>query len=380
MNILHITHDDLDAVGGELAVRTKFEGNNIKTVWCNYRGANPVDDVVDDVIKNKCVFEGVKYDKIIVSDISMNENNAERLDALRESADIELSMFDHHQPAVQRFVKDGQTKYPWMTIDKTKCGALITAEMLGVTEIMSEETFKIIDAYDRFLTDEKHAELFEKGKIMNYLLYTQHHKKGRLDLAGAAKAFLERIKTGEDIVSQEEMEAGAVACNGEIKKRADKLRKAVREKDQFLAVDGVNFLVYHKEGRTDEMLMNYISEDIYTDPEFYPAVVIFANKDKNNIKLSVRTLGAGRKMGDNTVPDTSVNVSDLLSQLGWGGGHPSAAGGHIPAGDLKKDPVAAVLKTIEDNREEVSKALTNAIVGHVTTVRDISKTEEVLVK
>lgn len=102
------THDDLDGVGCAIVARLAFP-DDLVVKYCSYKSVN------DDI--NAFLDQLQEPVKIIISDISVTEETATRLDG------YDVVMYDHHPIKVQR---------PWMTIDTSgeACGTSMMAGAL----------------------------------------------------------------------------------------------------------------------------------------------------------------------------------------------------------------------------------------------------------
>ena len=102
------THNDLDGVGCAVIARLAFP-DNLVVKYCSYKTIN------DDI--NAFLDQLQAPARIIISDISVNEPTAARLDG------YDVAMYDHHPIQVQR---------PWMTIDTSGevCGTSLLAKAL----------------------------------------------------------------------------------------------------------------------------------------------------------------------------------------------------------------------------------------------------------
>ena len=87
------THDDLDGVGCAIVARLAFP-DDLVVRYCSYKSINSEINFFLDQLQEPV--------KIIISDISVNEETATRLDG------YDVAMYDHHPITVRR---------PWMTID-----------------------------------------------------------------------------------------------------------------------------------------------------------------------------------------------------------------------------------------------------------------------
>ena len=109
------THDDLDGVGCAIVARLAFP-DDLVVRYCSYKSINSEINSFLDQLQEPV--------KIIISDISVNEETATRLDG------YDVAMYDHHPITVRR---------PWMTIDISggECGtSLLARALLGVFRLL----------------------------------------------------------------------------------------------------------------------------------------------------------------------------------------------------------------------------------------------------
>ena len=92
--IVHITHNDGDAVGCDLVLRNVYihEDDNIQTYWCN---PNTVDEIATNLIE-KWESENLYPSVVIISDISVSLKTWNILVMLKEKYGFKLQLFDHH--------------------------------------------------------------------------------------------------------------------------------------------------------------------------------------------------------------------------------------------------------------------------------------------
>ena len=102
MNIKLFTHTDLDGVGCAILAYLAFGKENVAVEYCNY------DDI--DLRVSQFFIKGNpgEYDKVFITDISINENLAVAIDRYAKSGVWQL--FDHHQTALEL------NKYYWCNI------------------------------------------------------------------------------------------------------------------------------------------------------------------------------------------------------------------------------------------------------------------------
>ena len=123
------THDDLDGVGCAVIARLAFPDDLI-VKYCSYKTVN------DDI--NAFLDQLQIPAKIIISDISITEATAARLDG------YDVVMFDHHPIDVLR---------PWMTVDNTgnECGTSLMAKALlpgaGAAVMDFVENIRLFDTW-----------------------------------------------------------------------------------------------------------------------------------------------------------------------------------------------------------------------------------------
>lgn len=92
------THTDLDGISCEILARMVFPGISVST--CGY---NQINQWITEMLENK---EDEKYDYIFITDISVTEEVAQKLDAIKHK----VRLFDHHDTASYL------AKYEWAKV------------------------------------------------------------------------------------------------------------------------------------------------------------------------------------------------------------------------------------------------------------------------
>ena len=105
-----ITHNDLDGAGCAVLFRTVYGHMNNEIHYCDYGNVN---ETVKSVLEN----ESDSDEKIIIADISVNEEVAEMLNNRGN-----VLLFDHHKTALWL------AKYEWATVDVKKCGTVLLCD------------------------------------------------------------------------------------------------------------------------------------------------------------------------------------------------------------------------------------------------------------
>ena len=111
MKILHITHNDLDAVGCDLIARlyAKSIGKDIITKFVNVSVAHKIINECFQMIENN---EMTDIDEIIISDLSLNEKTGELINNFIIKNHISLVHLDHHASTTL------DSLYSWCTVNR----------------------------------------------------------------------------------------------------------------------------------------------------------------------------------------------------------------------------------------------------------------------
>ena len=97
--IIHITHNDGDAVGCDVLVRLMghfYRYKEIESHFCNVNAASEELNKVLDNIDGKEIDLENKIDAVIISDISVNEETLNRLEVLSKTYQFDIFGCDHH--------------------------------------------------------------------------------------------------------------------------------------------------------------------------------------------------------------------------------------------------------------------------------------------
>lgn len=144
MNIKLFTHTDLDGVGCAILAYLAFGIENVAVEYCNY------DDI--DLRVSQFFIKGNpgEYDKVFITDISINENLAADIDRYAKSGLWRL--FDHHQTALEL------NRYYW-------CNVLIEAPDGSGLKTCGTELFGV------YLLSEGLFDCYGKTTINNILQF-----------------------------------------------------------------------------------------------------------------------------------------------------------------------------------------------------------------
>lgn len=275
-----ITHTDLDGVGCHV-VASYFLKNYIDVSYCDYSNVNKK---VLEVLTNH-----EEYSKIFITDISVDEEVAEKLDKIK----YKIILLDHHPTALYL------NKYNWAKIElKCECGKTCGTRMLF--EYFMPDYFnssindfvELVRRYDTWEWKDKYND--NRPKQLNDLL----------DIIG-------REEFVEDMIFR--------TYNNEVlfsniyykilEFRQNEINMYVEDKNKNIIVQDI---LGHKAGvvfaeRFISELGNKLSEK---HPELDFIVII------DNNKISYRTV------------KDDVDLSQIAKHFG-GGGHPKASGSQI---------------------------------------------------
>ena len=158
MDIVGITHNDLDALGTVLCIQDKL---NIKK-WFN---TNYYD--LNEIIPNVILYcKANNIHRILIGDVSFSDNKAhltELYNYVSQFEDGYILHCDHHSyPNSDTFWQD----YPKMKVSWTtqECATLQLCKMFKIQNPSLIKLCKIIDAYDR---GQRHSNLYPASLMLN---------------------------------------------------------------------------------------------------------------------------------------------------------------------------------------------------------------------
>lgn len=186
-------HTDLDGIGVKILGMLYAMEKRLpyKTIPCSYKGINPAVcnaiKTIDDVAE------------IIIGDISVNEDTAERLDDLYKEG-LPIRLRDHHDTAIWL------NKYKWAIVSETdndeipRCGTWWLANDNDMESIRNKLSI-VIDCIDKWDTWEWKKTNFVEAKKLNSLFsllgeeeFTQYIIDRRDSLKSIGDLFTERVE------------------------------------------------------------------------------------------------------------------------------------------------------------------------------------------
>ncbi len=149
MKVKLFTHNDLDGVGCAIVAHLAFDKENVDVTYCNY------DNVSDKVMDFLNTYSG-EFDHVFITDISVNEEVAARIEKIITETDNEfITLLDHHETA------NWLNKYDWATVRQvhlqngrnTSGTSMLYRWLLLHSDIVPQENMNI-------LTEGSHLEIF----------------------------------------------------------------------------------------------------------------------------------------------------------------------------------------------------------------------------
>lgn len=258
-----ITHDDLDGAG--CAVLGTAAYDKIQVYICNYETVN---NVVLDVL--------VGPDEILITDISVNPEVAEKIDSRGK-----VTLLDHHKTAAWL------NRYPWAKVDSSCCGTMHLFNYLSQNhrKLKKYRDFAaVVNDYDLWL----HKDFRSRQLNRLYYILGPHRFTKRFAADGRVK-----FRPEEKFLLELEEEKIQEYC----------FRAAgYEETDRY----GNRYLIVFAERYTSE-LGEYLLE---RHPQC--AYVMIINAHQCPTKVSLRSRG-------------DIDVAAIAREYG-GGGHKAAAG------------------------------------------------------
>lgn len=275
-----ITHTDLDGVGCEILGRIIFK-DNIDVSRCNY---NDINDIVLQTISDH-----KNYEKIIITDISVNETVANGLNYISNK----VRLLDHHPSAL--FLNDYAFATVKETCDKGKtCGTQLLYDLFANSSKTDKLNYfvEMVRRYDTWEWKDKYND--DIPKKLNDLLYIMGKNKF-VDL------IIDKIKNNEDLFDN--------TIDMILDLRQNEINNYVKSKNKLLIAHDV---LGYKAGVV--FADNFISELGNKLSEMHPELDFIAMVGQETI--SYRTI------------KNDINLTEIAKHFG-GGGHPKASGSQI---------------------------------------------------
>ena len=344
MNIIHITHSDLDAVGCDVMIRVFYslmkrrEKNNlnIKTFFCNVsRASKTVWDLMDK-IKNGLI---ETPDVIYITDISITDKCAEELDRFRKERYIGLVHIDHHP------TDHLNEKFEWSKVDAGE--PFKSATMLTYEHFMNNhEILKDCDVfYDSFpsIFEELHRLAQKISRYDTWLWkkdptdYSEEYFNICCNFYGLedySNKLVNAVIFGDNLID----ETDNVIVHQFLKKREKEVNNFIADPTRiyFKEEDGMKFAYIMHSGE----FTNSIMEAVYLN---YSDVDIVACFFPITRLLSYRS------------NKPHVDCGKYASEKFGGGGHKTAAGAQFIDIDVYTSMLNEYYKAVDENKKAARK-------------------------
>lgn len=301
--IKHFSHTDLDGVGCTIISKLAY-GERVDAVHCDY---NNVNETVEEFLEAGNLDD---YELILITDISVKEELAEKLNELFKTSEIDIMLVDHHNTAL--WLNDYDWAYVYSEYEDEEEGR--TAKSSGTSmlyEILSQEAEFPVGAAD-FAEQVRRYDTWEWNDIYETILPKELndylYMVGRGKFANLMLATIPSNDPGKevyfDVTARALLDQKQAEIKDYIKKKNDQLQKVVIEtdKDGNDVLIGVVFAEQHVSELGNELCK--IHEDIQ-----YVVMI-----EPGRYRLSFRTRRDDIDLGE-------------VAKAYDGGGHPKAAGG-----------------------------------------------------
>ncbi|CEH31303.1 DHH family phosphoesterase [Aneurinibacillus migulanus] len=280
------THNDTDGVSCGILGKLAF-GDDIQVDYSNY-------DDINDKISKLLSFHLDKYDQVFITDISVNEELAARIEGLDSYDKKKFLLLDHHQTA------DWLNRYKW---------ARVKVESEGVKASGTTLFYDYLVQAGFLLPDEalvRYVELVRQYDTWDWKENGNQHAKQLNDLFYilGRDRFVQRF-TGNSSPDFTDTETMLLAIEQE------KIEKYIKGKSKDIYVQHVHG---YKAGVV--FAEQYISELGNALAELNPELDFIAIVNMSRV-ISYRTI------------KEEVNLGDVAAIFG-GGGHAKAAGSPVP--------------------------------------------------
>lgn len=138
-NIYNFTHNDLDGVGCHIVLKVCLNNKaNIISYFCSYKNIN---EKVKEFILNK---EYEKYHKVIISDISVNQEIANMINNIEYN---NFQLIDHHKTALDL------NQYEWCNVEvekesKLQSGTSLVYNYVKTKNVNIDNFVELVRCYD----------------------------------------------------------------------------------------------------------------------------------------------------------------------------------------------------------------------------------------
>jgi len=269
-HVVHLTHNDLDAVGADAIHRMKFGGDKVFTIWSSVGKFSALFALVASC-------EG-KGDLLSISDLGY-QSDAEATAARAKKNGWIVEWRDHHRWRDEE-IRKIEKAVSLLHIDTTVCGTGIVARDLAPDNPVAAEVARVVCDYDLW----KHAD--PRSAVLGQVLQKKENRDHVRDC----------LMKG--IFSDGHIEREYAAIRAEM----ESMMKRSLQKATFIT--GGKYRI------------------VFAPLYGYPSETAHFIRDQKNTEIEV-IIGKDGKFSIRSVPP----ISHLIAREFGGGGHPNAAGG-----------------------------------------------------
>ena len=319
-HVYHLSHIDLDGYGCQYLTTQCYE--KIECYNANYgpEVSARLGEIVKKIEQDKFI-QGEDIERLIlITDLNLTtkEGNWIEKEAIRIGAKLQL--LDHHATGAK-----AAERFAWYKLDTSRCATLITYDWLQTHYNFDKDNnlakiVKAINAIDIWVSDDT---LFEYGKVMLGMI-SGAREVNRILFPAEDRAFkLSLIEEAKNLIDEKEAPIVLDDALHQIKKRFF-LQEVNNTKDNLVAFYVTDLLTTDKQRLT----INYKGYKGILGYNVGNTSIIgntcMLNNPEYDFYMDVNFRGNFSLRSNN-----KLDVSEMASHIGNGGGHPNASGGKI---------------------------------------------------
>jgi hypothetical protein len=315
MHIYHLSHIDLDGYGCQYLSTKVFE--DIKCYNANYgpEVMARVDEMISDISN-----DSAKDAMILITDLNLTTKECNYLVKEASKVGASITLLDHHATGA-----NAANNFEWYHLDTTKCATMITYNWLRENYDFDQDgeyemIVRAINAIDIWLSDD---ELFEYGKVMLGMI-SGAKEINRILFANQDRAYkLSLIEKAKETLSQKD---APIALDDAMhsNKKSFFLQDSNDTKDNLVAKYVTNLITQNR----DKLTITYRGHKGILGYNIGSSSIIGNNTMVNNPDYDFY-MDIGSRGNFSLRSNNKMDVSQMASEIGNGGGHPNASGGKI---------------------------------------------------
>lgn len=291
MAIKLFSHVDLDGVSPFILLNYYYPMETINYQFCNY---NDINQYVQNFLDSK---EYLNYEAIYITDISISEELAEKLEKITKETTITIRLFDHHATALNL------NKFDFCSVMTEKNNELTCGTQLFYDYLTDELNFDKKDFISRYV---KYVNDYDTWLWATKYKYDLPDQWNTLFYFYGKQIFVENVlnkfKNNTTMFSDTDNLILTVEANKKHLYIQNKIKDVLKKE-----IDGKDCVIVFAESYTNDL-----------------ATALKNKYPNSDIQIIVGQKGISYRCRDNT----DINLCEFAKQFG-GGGHPKAAGSSI---------------------------------------------------